>query len=257
MLHALPQFVPILTSYAIRVSGRELVQLLSSGAGLARALLDTQKVVGHDGVLCLFHPSLLAEACAESPSGPLRLRAAEDVPRSGKMPVLLDAVRALRQQLPPRAMVFATFAGPGLLLSELTSRQSGGDAPDFDYTADVFLSMVRAAFDSEAQGIAVVEERLAEISPEMASSYRSTNKLAEFYDAAQMVFHLPGAPAAVASTGAHCSFFLESGGDPCRLVRGTATAGQLMSATTGGDVPAGTPLEQLKGLWEQAQSSGR
>jgi hypothetical protein len=257
MPRVLPQFVPILTSFAGRVSGRNLGQLLSSGAGLARALLDTQKVVGHDGVLCLFHTPLMAEACAESSSGPLRLRASEDVPRFGKMPVLLDAVRALRRQLPPHAMVFATFAGPSLLLSDLTKRQSGGDAPDSDYAGDVFLGMVRAAFDSEAQGIAVVEERLVEISPEVASTYRSANKLAEFYGAAQMVFHLPGAPGAGASTGAHCSFFLESGGDPCRLVAGTGAAGEPMPATTAGDVPADIALDRIKGLREQVQSSGR
>jgi hypothetical protein len=256
MARALPQFVPILTSYAVRVSGRELEPLLASSAGLARALLDTQKVVGHDGVLCLFHPPVLVEACIESDAGALRLRAADDVPRFGKMAVVLEAVRALRRQMPPGVSVFATFAGPGLLLSELAKREHDGDAVDADYAGDVFLSTVRAAFDAEAHGIAVMEKRMPEIPPEFAALYRSATKLAEFYDGAQMVFHLPGTESA-AATAAHCTFFLESGGDFCRAVQGTGSAEGKTPVTTAGDVPADTPLERLKELREKVLHNGR
>ncbi len=256
MTRALSQFVPILTSYAVRVSGRELEPLLASSAGLSRALLDTQKVVGHDGVLCLFHPPVLVEACIESDAGALRLRAADDVPRFGKMAVVLEAVRALRRQMPPGVSVFATFAGPELLLSELSKRGNGGDVVDADYAGDVFLSTVRAAFDAEAHGIAVMEKRMAKIPPELAALYRSANKLAEFYDGAQMVFHLPGAEGA-ATTAAHCTFFLDSGGDVCRAVQGTCSTEGKMPVTTAGDVPADTPLERLKELREKVLGSSR
>jgi len=38
-------------------------ELLQSPTALARALADTQKVVGHDGVLSLFDSLLLSSAC--------------------------------------------------------------------------------------------------------------------------------------------------------------------------------------------------
>jgi len=256
MSHALPKFIPILTSYAVRVSGREIGSLLASGAGLARALLDTQKVVGHDGVLCLFHPPVLVDSCIESSSGPLRLRQAEDVPGAGRMAVMLDAVRALRRQVAPGTSVFAAFAGPGLLLAELAGRAAGGDEVDADYAGDVFLGAVRAGFEAEAHGVAVIEQRMAAVPPELAALYRSANKLAEFYDGAQLVFHLPGVGEA-ATTAAHGSFLLDSGVDACHPVRGAGTAGGTMPATTAGDVPADTPLERLKELRVQVEGSNR
>jgi len=256
MSRALPKFIPILTSYAVRVSGREIGSLLASGAGLARALLDTQKVVGHDGILCLFHTPVLVESCIESTTGPLRLRAADDVPGAGRMAVMLEAVRALRRQVSPSTSVFAAFAGPGLLLAELTGREGDGDAVDADYAGDVFLGAVRAAFEAEAHGIAVIEQRMAAIPPDVAALYRSANKLAEFYDGAQLVYHLPGAGDA-ATTAAHGTFFLASGADTCRARQGLGAAGRTVPVTTAGDVPSDTPLELLKELREQVQGSSR
>jgi hypothetical protein len=256
MSHALPRFIPILTSYAVRVSGRKIESLLASSAGLARALLDTQKVVGHDGVLCLFHPPVLVDSCIESTSGPLRLRRADEVSRFGGMAVMLDAVAALRRQVTPGTSVFAAFAGPGLLIVELAGRAAGGDAVDADYAGDVFLGAVRAAFEAEAHGVAVIEQRMAAVPADLAALYRSANKLAEFYDSTQLVFHLPGAGEA-AATAAHGTFFLESGADTCRARQGLGAGGRTVPVTTAGDVPSNTPLQQLKELREQVQGSNR
>jgi hypothetical protein len=64
------------------------------------------------------------------------------------------------------------------------------------------------------------------------------------------VFHLPGTESA-AATAAHCTFFLESGGDFCRAVQGTGSTEGKTPVTTAGDVPADTPLERLKELREK------
>lgn len=253
---ALPKFIPILTSYAQRVSGRSMEDLLGSGAGLARALADTQSVVGHDGVLCLFYPSLLAKACVVESRDTPSLRAPEDVVGAAWASILLDAIRILSRQLPPQAKVLASFAGPELLLEELSSCRGIRGAVDSDYASDVFLSMIRAAFEAGAKGIAIAEKRLDEVSQETASCYRSAFKLAEFYEGLSLVFHLPGTAAKVGEVQAHGRFLLDGGDRGSRLVKAMGPSGTCLSATTSGDVDTDLPLESLKSLREEAMRCG-
>ena len=252
MAPVFPEFLPILTTYAARISGRTLSETRASAATLARALLDSQRVVGNDGILCLFDPMTLVDACIGAGTEGSRLRAPEMVPGCSPIATILSAVGVMRPQLPRDVRVYASFAGPALLLQELSARTGNADEVDIDYVGDVFLATVRAAFDARAHGIAVIEQPLAEIPPPIAALYRSANKLADFYEGLQMVFHLPGVTTS-AATEAHCSFFLESDRDCGQLLQGVGRTEARMPFTSAADVTPDTPIQRLREMRELAR----
>ena len=77
-------FAPILTSFTARVAGVEPADLLASSTALARATIETQRLVGHGVVLCVYDEALLCAACCASAGGvpaPDALAAAGRTPR--------------------------------------------------------------------------------------------------------------------------------------------------------------------------------
>jgi hypothetical protein len=246
-----PKFVPILTSYAARVSGRSVPDLLSSSAALARALADTQRIIGHDGVLCLHQPRELALSYIGPGNA---LYSADDVPRTGTMAIVLDAVQTLRKQFSPNILVLTCFPGPALTLSELKRSASAGaeELADYDYVGDAFVAIVRAAFEAGADSIAVAEEFSAEGRQELTSLYRSTRKLADFYSASFCFFLQPGSEVDDRACEADYIFALPTG-----------NALSLVSAQRGGDAPPSATccdvapevaVEDLQRLSKQAMS---
>jgi hypothetical protein len=257
----LPQFVPILTSFAERVSRSSLQQLLLSPSSLARALAETQTVVGHDGILCVYHKSLLPRACTkQKPGASPELLPAEDVPGSPGFSALLEAIRSLRHRAPANTRVLASFAGPGLLHAELSEGACRQAAPeDREYAAEVLLGTVRAALEAKADGVALMEEAGTLAAPELAAVYGSLRKLADFYESALVLFVADGAPAVGWNPRAHCTFYLPSGSNGFELVPGILDEGlgAAVPFTTAADVPAETPVEQVRLLCQRAQDRSR
>jgi len=258
----LPQFVPILTAFTERVAGREMTELLQSPTALARALADTQTVVGHDGVLSIFDPLLLASACirkldetssngeAQSPS----LTPPDEILQTAPLVTLLESIQPLRHHLPDRAMIFTTFTGPGLLYSQLqdifeSSAMAGG--ADSDYVLDVILSVVRSALELKTDGIALIEQAAPGIPSELQRCHKKIRKLTDFYDAGFLVFRLPGAEDQEPVIPAHCVFDLAPSAhciDPLLGQLEQSAASDTLPVTTAGDVPASTLVEELKTL---------
>lgn len=243
-----PKFIPILSGYTTRVSGRSSQELFSSPAGLARALADTQRVVGNDGVLCFYAPRLQARSCVR-PAG--SFYSADVVPRSGSLAAVLEAIAALRTTLPSEVHVFACFPGPALMLAELRCccLPNPPELADYDYVEDVFLNLVRAACEAGAHGVAVAEDlRGGESAPE--SCFRSARKLVDFYSAALVAFLEPGSDVAATVSGADFVFRLPADTGNLELLGGTANglAHEKAPMTTNKDVPVDVAVEELQAL---------
>jgi hypothetical protein len=261
----LPRYIPILTAFTERVAGRSLEQLLQSPTTLARALADTQTVVGHDGVLCLFDPLLLSSACirrqGEMTLSPgtdcVGLVSPDEIPQTTPVTAILESIQPLRHQLPDSAMIFATFTGPGLLYAQLQSAlDSGGEtsAVDPDYVLDVILNVVRSSLELKANGIALIEQMASTTPSELLRSHKRVRKLADFYDAGFLIFNLPGAQNQDPELPAHCIFDLASGENDIGPVVGQleqALASNAVPITTAADVPATMAVEELKTLLHQ------
>jgi hypothetical protein len=262
----LPRSVPILSAFAARVCGCELPNLLQSPTLLARAVADTQKVIGHDGVLCFFEPSVLVSSCLAASSGqqwvgvagPPVLRPADEVSKAAPLANLLQAIPVLRHVLPADALIIASMAGPGLLAAQLAAAPEpcgGNNQIDPEYVTDVVRTAVRAALELKADGIALLEETDASPSAEWLRCHRTVRKLADFYDAAFILFSLSVARAQDFAPHAHCIFELPAGGG------GGLVAGRLdpsidsdfVPVTTAADVPASTTVEELKALLRSSQ----
>lgn len=260
----LPQFIPILTAFTARVAGREIARLLQSPTALARALAETQLVIGHDGVLCIFDPLLLSSSCIckqdeMTPAGgsnDLALQAPDEVLRTEPLTTLLESIQPLRHQLPDSAMIFATFTGPGLLYTQLQSAfESCGKtgAVDPDYVIDVILNAVRSSLELKADGIALIEQTVAAAPSQLLRFHKTVRKLADFYDAGFLVFSLPESEQQSTDFPAHCVFDLPPPGmgiGPVIGQPGQATALNAHPFTTAGDVPGSTAVEELKTMYE-------
>ena len=260
----LPRYIPILTAFTARVAGRDLAQLLQSPTALARALADTQIVVGHDGVLCLFDPSLLSSACIRkqdevtSSAGAhgMGLTPPDEILQTAPLATLLESIQPLRHHLPDRALIIATFSGPGLLYSQLQAAfescgMTGG--ADSDYVLDVIRNVVRSSLEMKADCIALIEQTAPGTPSELQRCHKTVRKLADFYDAGFVVFNLPGVEDPVPGSPAHCAFDLalpEIGIGPLFGKLEPAAASTTPPVTTSCDVPDSTTIEDLK-TWLQ------
>ncbi len=261
----LPQFIPILTAFSARVAGCDIPQLLQSSTALARALADTQTVVGHDGVLCLFDPLLLASACVGQLGGGdpatdthgSALIPSDEVLQRAPLSTLLESFQPLRHYLPDSAMLIATFSGPGLLYTQLhDALDSRGQSSvvDPDYVLDVILDVVRSSLESKVDGIALIEQTTTATPPDLLRCHKTVRRLADFYDSGFLVFNTPGYETQGTDMYAHCFFDLPSPGHEPALLAGQLThpvAGDIQPFTTTGDVPANTPVERLKAMSRQ------
>jgi hypothetical protein len=265
----IPHFVPILTTFTARVAGSDITQLMRSPTALAKALAETQTVVGHDGVLCVYDPSLLLSACIRDPAGmnladdtnSAVLTSPDEILQTAPLSTLLESIQPLRHQLPDSAMVFATFTGPGLLYSQMQSAfESSGlnDQVDPDYVVDVIRNVVRSSLELKADGIALIEQVKSASPSKLLRAHKAVRKLADFYDAGFLVFKLPDSDEQTFPSAAHCVFDLASGTIGIGPVIGRpaqSTASDHQFLTTAGDVAANTTVEELK-LLKQAAHSG-
>jgi len=259
----LPQSIPILTAFSARVAGVEMADLLSSPVRLARALADTQAVIGHDGVLCLFDPWLLPSACMGENGPAVRREASVETPLTppGELlqrpPVstLLETMQPLRHSLPDDVKIYAAFSGPGLLSARLRDALAVNGGTEAGYVREVMRGLVRSFLDLKADGIALIERSGGKVSPESTASYRVVRKLAEFYDAGYVVFDLAAGERRDNDFNAQCVFDLPAATGEIGPVTGRSWPAEAAGGpprTSAGDVPGDTPVEVLKTLFAHA-----
>jgi hypothetical protein len=268
----LPQSIPILTAITARVAGSEIADLIRSPARLARALADTQIVVGHDGVLCLFDPWLLLGSCTSDVQMSSQPSASSQVDGltppgevAARLPLssLLETIEPLRHHLPGGVKIYAAFSGPALLRTQLRETlASGGERavpaaadPDFGYVREVLKGLVRSFLELGADGIALLEQSMPETAPELAACYRIVRKLTAFYDAGYIVFNLSPGERPESDFKAHCVFDLPppgQGNGPVFGRSGCSYTGPERPLTSAGDVPVDTPFEDLKKIYGRA-----
>ncbi len=194
-------------------------------------------------------------------SNEILVQPAAEVLRSKPLATVFESIPALRHLLSDRAQVFATFAGPGLLYSQLQDAfASRGNTAweDPDYVAEVILDAVRFSFDMKIDGIALIEQTTAAMPSELLRVHRKVRKLADFYDAGFLVFNEQGSDEHDPGLPAHCVFDLSSvaqGIGPVMGRLGQSVAVNGASYTTAGDIPADTTVRDLKSLLPGKQSS--
>lgn len=192
-------FAPILTSFTARVAGLEPSALLSSPATLARATVETQRLVGHQVVLCAYDPELLCRACCASAgetvtpaalvaAGPDRACSTEPIS------VLLDALPQIRAGLPDGVRLLLTVTGPAALHAQLVERCDVPGGTELEtYVAGTFVALANGAFAAGADGLALIERFGPDVPPRIARSHRTLRKLADFHEALLVAFCTEGA----------------------------------------------------------------
>ena len=185
----------------------------------------------------------------------------DEILQAAPLTSILESIHPLQHHLPDSAMIFATFAGPGLLFAQLRDAfESCGRANgvDPDYVVDVILNVVRSSLDMKVDGIALIEQPVASIPSELLRVHKTVRKLADFYDAGFLVFSLPGTEQKESGLPAHCVFDLAAGEcdiGPVVGQLGQSTASNTVPITTTGDVPETMTVEGLKMLLQEGRAA--
>jgi uroporphyrinogen decarboxylase len=168
--------IPQIFGHAARIAGVSLDRYLSDAGALARCQLSALDRYRHDAVFALLDVNVETEALGsrlrfskdgypsveryalEQPSAVAEL-AIPDPRKAGRMPVLLEAARLLRQELDNRVLVAGCVLGPMTLACQLLGAEralfAAVDEPEaferlLDFAADVAVSFGQAQLESGA-----------------------------------------------------------------------------------------------------------
>lgn len=168
--------IPQIFGHAARIAGVSLDQYLTDAAVLARCQLAALERYRGDAVFALLDVNVETEALGsrlrfpkdsypsveqyvlERPSAVAEL-AVPDPTEAGRMPVLLEAARLLRQELQDRVLVAGCVLGPMTLACQLLGAEralfAAVDEPEaferlLDFAADVAVSFGQAQLESGA-----------------------------------------------------------------------------------------------------------
>jgi uroporphyrinogen decarboxylase len=168
--------IPQIFGHAARIAGVSLDQYLTDAAVLARCQLAALDRYRGDAVFALLDVNVETEALGsrlrfpkdsypsveqyvlERPSAVAEL-AVPDPTKAGRMPVLLEAARLLRQELQDRVLVAGCVIGPMTLACQLLGAEralfAAVDEPEaferlLDFAADVAVSFGQAQLESGA-----------------------------------------------------------------------------------------------------------
>jgi hypothetical protein len=266
-----PLFLPIAFSIGARIENLPLRSYLSNSTKIVNALRQIRTHLRSDGATCYFDPCLEAEALgatldwdaagqrptlrwpasASAPPGelPENLRAPDELPKSGRVPVAVDVISRLRSLLRDDCLLMARVTGPRTLAAILTqSRDSASaefesaseiPAAAIDFAADAVASIARTFVEAGANAILIHEQTPPPSAPEKtpttfadwAAPFAQTINIVRFYEALPIVI-LPAldAPTTTALQRASpgwivCQSLLEqSPGEPAPFdeLRGTA-----------------------------------
>jgi uroporphyrinogen decarboxylase len=168
--------IPQIFGHAARIAGVPLVEYLTDAAVLTRCQLSALERYRHDAVFALLDVNVETEALGsrlrfpkdgypsvekyaiESPSAVAEL-AIPDPSQAGRMPVLLQAARLLRQELGDRVLVAGCVLGPMTLACQLLGAECAlfavVDEPEaferlLDFAVDVAVRFGQAQLEAGA-----------------------------------------------------------------------------------------------------------
>jgi hypothetical protein len=251
-------FAPILTAFTARVAGISPADLLGSPAALARATLETQRLVGQGIVLCLHDPELLLRSCRASAGGraetsALKAAGPDRVLATAPLAVVLEAVTQVRAGLPAGAQVLLTAAGPGMLFRQLRDAGAGDGGPELEaYVASVSVALANAAYAAHADGTALIEWFGDDVPSRVRRCHRTLRRVADFHGATLAAF-ASGGPA----DGGHFHYVFDFdgvNGDDVVVARGTADGPTWVC--TRGDLPADAEVADLQAMAGEYERSG-
>lgn len=132
-----PPFIPLVCSFAAKVQQISVKEMLNNPTKLANSLQKTQQLIGYDGIINIFDPSLEAEACGcqiswvredglpKVISHPLERKGMIDlfddsrIMISGRIPVVLEATRRLKMTMGNKVGIIGVITGPLQLAKQL------------------------------------------------------------------------------------------------------------------------------------------
>jgi hypothetical protein len=219
---ARPPFIPWVCSFAARLEQVPVQDMLSDPGVLSRACLNAQELLGYDAITAVFDPALEAEACGcevewtDDGSLPrvtghpfadgasLRGLDANGFDKKGRIPVVLEATKRLKQVRGKQVAIAAVVTGPLTLAAHLSGEtffdgdghsdghgdghgSRGGDEArqTVAAAADIILRLCKRYCEAGVDLIAVAEEGFAGVTEEgrqhLAGVLKSFWNVLKFY----------------------------------------------------------------------------
>jgi len=199
-------FIPLLYTYAAKLSQVPVQVMLTDPNELAKAISMAYQLLRYDAIVIPFDTTLEAEALGcqiEFPdnSSPVvishRMNSAvpndneiENITRQGRFPVVIDATKRLQDQLKREVDFIAGISGPFTLAYHMGGEEFKGNPGAaielIEAAGKVTTSLARFYGELGVDGIMLVEPYLAitnnEIISEVKSCYRSITNICDFYE---------------------------------------------------------------------------
>ena len=210
-------FIPWVCSFAAKLEQVPIQTMVSDAGILSKALINAQKLFGYDAIINIFDSTLEAEACGckinwsdseklpEVISHPLSEGAAigdldtPDFEKRGRLPVVLEATKRLNIIKGKDVAIAGLVTGPLTIAGHLKGEaflddlnQGKDEALEIiEAAGSVGLKLCRTYCELGVDLIAIAEEMLGQISPEMskviASSLRSIWNVVRFYNVHSLI----------------------------------------------------------------------
>lgn len=195
-----PVFVPIVYRLAARIEQTPLMDMISDPTALTNVLDGAYKLLQQDGIITSFDATLEAEffGCPVDFPGDYDPPAADwaggslvgaSIENSGRLPVLLEAIKRLVQTRGKEAAIIGAITGPCSLAANL------GGAEAITVIGEILTKLTRAICEAKVDGLIIREDLLADklyseiMAHEKAytAAYATLLNLTRFYNVAGLL----------------------------------------------------------------------
>ena len=195
-----PVFVPIVYRLAARIEQMPLLDMVSDPTAYANVLDGAYKLLRQDGIVTSFDPTLEAEffGCPVDFPGDYDLPVADwsggdvsaaSLDKSGRLPVMLEAIRRLVQMRGREAAIIGAITGPCSLAANI-----GGDTA-LPAVGDLLTKLTKAICEAKVDGLIIREDLLGEKfysefaahEKAYAAAYATILNLTRFYNVAGLL----------------------------------------------------------------------
>ena len=217
-----PLFLPIVFSLGARIESVPLRTYLGNPTKIASALRQIRGRVPADGVTCYFDPFLEAEALGgtvewATDDGPPRLvwpggvaenglphgiRGAEEAAKSGRVPVVVEVIKRMKDAVRDSALLMVGLNGPMALAGMLTDQAPTTEAVEVAGAAvtEIARTLLEAGTNVIVMREGFPTEVAAEISEQAAGELETIRNIVRFHEA--LLMFLPTGRAAVGRSAA-------------------------------------------------------
>jgi len=208
-------FIPLISTVAAKVAQVSVRELLTNPTRLANTLQTTQRLLNTDAVVCLYDPSLEAEACGceldwsaedrlpEVVTHPLARGGSLDldaVLQRGRVPLALEVFHRLEVVVGRTVGMVAVVTGPVTLGSRLRGpdfRRELNEEPaaakgTLEAAGRVVIALAQRYCDLKADAVIVADPDLAALGPRalaaVADVYRSIANVVRYFEAGLVIW---------------------------------------------------------------------